>query len=281
MQANTTLCTALQLRPDTDVRNTLSRILLHFVRYSPLDRYLLPLEVHVRRDVLRRHLYHLAVKRCPCTLFCSEALFQDRVPMSRIQKRAIHYISQQAEEHVMNLIQDTMPAPAPTHEFHPCKKSLACKYVSTTYITGHAECNSRKVKADRDGRALRGDVKPKNVLSLNRWLSRSAGFQGKHQDLTLAELGMQDMILSHHHRPGTSIYWPRFPSHACCFRVASDFVYRFIRKASAEFHEACLDNNHGSCMTLVTRAGPRPANLLQSQSAGRRQPESQIGRSLH
>ena len=61
-----------------------------------------------------------------CLATCSTSphalCLQDKVPLSRVQKRAIHYLSQRAEEHVLSQSEDAMPTPCASHEFHPCKK---------------------------------------------------------------------------------------------------------------------------------------------------------------
>ena len=99
----------------------------------------------------------------------------------------------------------------------------------------------------RDGRALRQDCKPKVVLSINRWLSKTAGFQGRTQDASLRELGLEDVVPSHCHRPPCPWYFSEVPvgmlpaRHECPAsdsRLASDYAFRFIRKGALAIHEA-------------------------------------------
>ena len=47
--------------------------------------------------------------------------------MSRLQKRAIHYVCQKAEGYVQNQVQETMPLPCSTDVFHPCKQLLCLR----------------------------------------------------------------------------------------------------------------------------------------------------------
>ena len=45
-------------------------------------------------------------------------------------------------------------------------------------------------------------MKLKNMVCMNRWLSKSAGSFGARQDATLQELDLADAVPGHHNRQG-------------------------------------------------------------------------------
>ena len=127
--------------------------------------------------------------------------------MCRLQRRAIHYICQQAEQNVEGLLQESMPTPCASHSIHPCKRlDLLCHTYCFHPVLGFAASLTPMLDFStrwlvlRDGRALRGQAKPKVILSINRWLAKSTGFQGKAQDSSLEDLGLGDVLPSHRHR---------------------------------------------------------------------------------
>ena len=52
----------------------------------------------------------------------------------------------------------------------------------------------------RDGRKLRGEMKPKSQLAIARFLSRGGGFFGAGPDSNLCDLGLQSLMPSHYSR---------------------------------------------------------------------------------
>ena len=74
-------------------------------------------------------------------------MLQDRLQVTRVQKRVLHEISQHAELNLENILSKDMPTPESRDSFHPATKSLCCifsnftpinnMYGSTSAITGH------------------------------------------------------------------------------------------------------------------------------------------------
>ena len=57
----------------------------------------------------------------------------------------------------------------------------------------------------RDGRQLRRERKPKNLLALNRFLQKKSGLYGQQDSGTLEELGLPELAPSHCHRRGNAL----------------------------------------------------------------------------
>ena len=53
----------------------------------------------------------------------------------------------------------------------------------------------------RDGRQLKRERKPRNVMALSRFLQKKNGLYGQQESITLHELGMPELSPSHAHRP--------------------------------------------------------------------------------
>ena len=114
----------------------------------------------------------------------------------------------------------------------------------------------RRVPKFRSGRCLRNNAKPKHVVSMERFLCRSAGTFGTSHDETLQSLGLADVIPSHHHRHLSQVVLSELLLCPCqdifiknnVFsvgrlnfehpRLASDFLYRYWQKSATELHKA-------------------------------------------
>ena len=115
---------------------------------------------------------------------------------------------------------------------------VACR-VHATFT--HADMNS--LSPDRDGRKLMREQKVKHTLHLNRFLARAGGFVASGPECaTMADLGLQDLCPSHTHRPKAHITL-RAPKqkHYIMNRLASDFLYRYLRLGATKLHEATRD----------------------------------------
>ena len=53
---------------------------------------------------------------------------EDRVRMARVQRRALHTVAQLAEENMPSCLEDSMPMPQKSDEFHPASKTLNPQY---------------------------------------------------------------------------------------------------------------------------------------------------------
>ena len=56
----------------------------------------------------------------------------------------------------------------------------------------------------RDGRMLRADAKPREILAIDRFVSNGGGFMGR--DSTLDDLGLHDLAPSNCCRPASLIF---------------------------------------------------------------------------
>ena len=134
------------------------------------------------------YIFHLPVHM--------HTLTEDRVSTSRLQKRLIHIISQQAEAHLETKLVAMVPTPSKDDVFHPAKVHLdSTRFLMDCICMFNTVCS----RTLRDGRKLRRERKVRHCMALGRFLSRSSGF-ATSQDLTLADLQMEDIVPSQPHR---------------------------------------------------------------------------------
>ena len=92
----------------------------------------------------------------------------------------------------------------------------------------------------RDGRQLKRERKPRNVMALSRFLQKKNGLYGQQESITLNELGMPELSPSHAHRPTELFRKQMLRNVLCtCDRQASDFVFRYWRRSATVVHQAC------------------------------------------
>ncbi|CAE7610898.1 unnamed protein product [Symbiodinium sp. CCMP2592] len=93
-----------------------------------------------------------------------------------------------------------------------------------------------------DGRALKKEVKLRNLMALDRFLNRSSGFASKAADQSLVEMGLQELSPSHYHRQVmhlcTGVAVPLAMKLVLpAARLSCDFAFRFFRRAATVLHE--------------------------------------------
>ncbi|CAE7354990.1 unnamed protein product, partial [Symbiodinium microadriaticum] len=76
------------------------------------------------------------------------------------------------------------------------------------------------------------DIKPKNLVSMNRWLHKASGTLGGTDD-TLVSLGLEDVL----------------PAHAN--RLASDFLYRYWQKSANEIRKDLAGQDFRSILVMA------------------------------
>ena len=85
----------------------------------------------------------------------------------------------------------------------------------------------------RDGRKLRNECKPKNILAIDRFLSRGGGFFCHGADSTLEDVGLRSLVPTQYTR--TAIKKNMTTELTCqpCVRSrkTSDFIYRYMVKS--------------------------------------------------
>ena len=148
-----------------------------------------------------------AVRTCVTSLMFGMLIFnphynilEDQVVMSRVQRRLLHTISQEAEKYLGARLLSSLPTPEHGEAYHPSKKSSGCNFELMCFpgylffVVNVCSLNLR------DGRTIRKERKPKHVLALQRFLAKSTGFVGRAMDSSLESLGLADLCPSHHHR---------------------------------------------------------------------------------
>ena len=74
---------------------------------------------------------------------------------------------------------------------------LQCRIPSKILV-----CSVLRISDSRDGRTLREDVKPREMLAIDRFVSKGGGLMGS--DNTLEDLGLHDLAPPNACRPATS-----------------------------------------------------------------------------
>ena len=67
-------------------------------------------------------------------------------------------------------------------------------------MCGAFQCLLHAHPYPRDGRALKKEVKVRNLMSLDRFLNRTGGFHSQAADQSLVDMGLQELSPSHYHR---------------------------------------------------------------------------------
>ena len=81
-----------------------------------------------------------------------------------------------------------------TRHHAPGQKVL---FSAATPILNHCSQQPHRL---RDGRQLRLQAKPRQMMAIDRFLARGAGFNTKTNEQTLEELGLSEMVPAHHGR---------------------------------------------------------------------------------
>ncbi|CAE7414538.1 unnamed protein product [Symbiodinium sp. CCMP2592] len=105
------------------------------------------------------------------------------------------------------------------------------------------------VSSEWDGRALKKEVKVRNLMSLDRFLNRTGGFHSQASDQSLADMGLQELSPSHYHRQVmhlcTGVTVPLFVKLVLvAARLSSDFAFRFFRRAATVLNEDRCKHAH-------------------------------------
>ena len=108
----------------------------------------------------------------------------------RLQQRLLHSLSQAMELQAAGLESTTPRLPTKEDVVHPHKKHLVRICLSCLLYVTHSVI---QLHLSRDGRALRGQAKPKDVDGIQRFLSRGSGYVAKTPEATLQQLGLEDL----------------------------------------------------------------------------------------
>ena len=73
----------------------------------------------------------------------------------------------------------------------------------------------------RDGRQLKRERKPRNVMALSRFLQKKNGLYGQQDSITLNDLGMPELSPSHCHRPTSLLTESHLKTYVQCTVEAS------------------------------------------------------------
>ncbi|CAE7230782.1 unnamed protein product [Symbiodinium sp. CCMP2592] len=167
---------------------------------------------------------------------------QEKHACGRLQRRAIHLLSQAAELSVEKLTTNVLPPLSAEHAFHPATKLLSCNSsgrgagggVGGLLALAESWCSI----ATRDGRRLKLESKPKSELAIARFLSRGGGFCSSQADASLKEVGLDALCPTHYNR------------------TTADFVHRYLVKIQHKTEKVLADLQHKS-IALICDASPK------------------------
>ena len=116
-------------------------------------------------------------------------------------------------------------------------------------MCGAFQCLLHAHPYPRDGRALKKEVKVRNLMSLDRFLNRTGGFHSQAADQSLVDMGLQELSPSHYHRQvmhlciGVAV--PMFMKLVLvAARLSCDFAFRFLRRAATVLNEDRCKHAH-------------------------------------
>eukprot|EP00439_Symbiodinium_sp_Y106_P006293 s3003_g1.t1 len=127
-------------------------------------------------------------------------------------------------------------------------------------MCGAFQCLLHAHPYPRDGRALKKEVKVRNLMSLDRFLNRTGGFHSQAADQSLVDMGLQELSPSHYHRQvmhlciGVAV--PLFMKLVLvAARLSCDFAFRFFRRAATIFEE--IKEQRFRSVNLISDASPK------------------------